>query len=455
MAEDIVVCINALLCFALYSYKKHPSKFISSILTDFYPSEVISEAKEKLVMDIEALKLDKWLRPPSRRGDNKRKHDIEDILSQIALMDEGGHIARMPRYVVDNLDNIPLIRMERGEFAVIVSKLDKLSDDLAAHRCDVRALGGDGHCSDVTLNHRVTDLSSQVNIARQWGTESEVDSSDGAGAFTTVQRSKKKRKATTSPSGPLPSALTQDGVGDVMTFAEIAATAARPRLVPSRTGATTHDSRTAAGRGPASARVSAIRVIGKSTNPSGLQAAKPYVRKAVFAIYNVNNDESAGSLSDFIANTLEVCVLSCFETNLQKPSRYSKSFRVCINARDISNLLMPDKWADGIIIKKWRFAERGARSTLNSTSSVLRHAPGSSEVVGPTASGPVPPSTYADGSYSDSGLTSSSNTSNVASRGQVETACSGGLGAAGVDNNGGAMDQAEGGMDVDCTGVKI
>src|ERR1051325_7408423 len=149
MAEDCVLVINALLCFVLYAFKKHPFKFISSLVNDFYDLDSISEAKELFVSDIEQLNIDKWVKPPTRRGDNnKRKHDLDDILLQLGLADEGGYLTRLPKYVVDNLDNIPIIRMERGEFAVLVSKLDRLSDDLSTLNKHDSSMAV-GHCPPV------------------------------------------------------------------------------------------------------------------------------------------------------------------------------------------------------------------------------------------------------------------------------------------------------------------
>jgi hypothetical protein len=389
MADDSVLAINALLCFVLYSYKKQPLKFLSSIVSDFYTIEVISEAKERLVNDVECLKLDKWTRPPTRRGDNKRKHDLEDIMTQISLLDEGGFISKLPKYVVDNLDNIPLVRMERGEFAVLVSKLDKISDELSCTRLATVSTGG--HCPTDPLNtggalNLPTVVNNDIQRVRQWGASAESDLESSDGAWEMKSRRRKGLASSPSPRSKLnvrgkklySAALVGEGTSasniasyQSATIPSQSASVAPSRVAPPRSGAISGNIRTSRSR---------VRVIGKSKDSSGFHAAKPYVKKAVYALYNVDRNESVETLTDFVSNTLKVSVLSCFETNLLKPNRFTKSFRLCINARDNVNLLIPDKWCDGIVIRKWRFGEKGniaaASAASDSDSQIGMDIPG-------------------------------------------------------------------------------
>ena len=104
---------------------------------------------------------------------------------------------------------------------------------------------------------------------------------------------------------------------------------------------------------------SRVRLVGRSANsdmPSSFKAARPIVRKAVYGLYNCDLNETAQSLGQFVENVLQVGVISCFETNLNQPQRRTRSFRLCVNARDNASLLNPDHWDDSIVIKAWRFA---------------------------------------------------------------------------------------------------
>ena len=93
------------------------------MIVDFYNAESIGTA-------IETLKLENWKSPPNRRekGDkeNKLRQELDDIMSALTFIDENASFTRLPRYSVDDLENIPIMRMESGEFAILMTKLDKL-----------------------------------------------------------------------------------------------------------------------------------------------------------------------------------------------------------------------------------------------------------------------------------------------------------------------------------------
>ena len=69
------------------------------------------------------------------------------------------------------------------------------------------------------------------------------------------------------------------------------------------------------------------------------------------------------SLTAFLETDLKIKAISCFETKsgTSNPNRLSKTFRLCINANDKPALLNPDSWADGIVIKSWRFMNHATR----------------------------------------------------------------------------------------------
>jgi hypothetical protein len=104
------------------------------MIIDFYNAESIGIAKDILVMDIELIKLENWKSPPNRRekGDkeNKTRQELDDIMLALTFIDENSSFNRLPRYSVDNLEDIPIMRMESGEFAILMTKLDNLEENL-------------------------------------------------------------------------------------------------------------------------------------------------------------------------------------------------------------------------------------------------------------------------------------------------------------------------------------
>ena len=114
----------------------------------------------------------------------------------------------------------------------------------------------------------------------------------------------------------------------------------------------------------------AKRIIGRArigNVSSSAQAAKPYVNKRVYAIYNVSNNESVQSLSEFIEKACGVKPLSCFK--IKSNDTDSSSFRVCINASVCEQFLDPNIWDDGIVIRIWKFKAKSAAAVNSSDSS--------------------------------------------------------------------------------------
>ena len=137
----IVVC--ELLCYLAHKFRKLPNKVVSSVLVDFYSHEDIVEAKETLLNDVDALNLEKWARPSRRRDSdlgNRACKEVSDILSTWALIDEGSLWSKMPTYVTKNLENIPPVRMEEGEYkllchrvAILTEKVEKKNEEDGAY----------------------------------------------------------------------------------------------------------------------------------------------------------------------------------------------------------------------------------------------------------------------------------------------------------------------------------
>ena len=75
------------------------------------------------------LNLENWKSSEKRRGNNKTRQEVDDILAAITFVDDSSSLDKLPRYCVDNLGDILIMRMERGEFAILLSKLDKIQGE--------------------------------------------------------------------------------------------------------------------------------------------------------------------------------------------------------------------------------------------------------------------------------------------------------------------------------------
>lgn len=120
-------------------------------------------------------------------------------------------------------------------------------------------------------------------------------------------------------------------------------------------------------RGTERPRKKTLKIVGRS-KPSNehlssskvLKAAKPYVKKIVFAVYNVDNDESVESLEEFVEEVCDEKPLSCFKVHSNNSS--SSTYRVCIDAENRDKFLNAERWYSGIVIRPWKFKTKEART---------------------------------------------------------------------------------------------
>ena len=129
MADRRVVLSDAL-CFLKCKFGRIPLKTIDSALSDFYSGEQLSAAKQQLLDDISEMNSSMKLphMPRRRDGDNKANKETDDIISLFTCVDENKLLDSLPRYVSDNPDPMPPIRIYEGDLHGIVKMLSALGD---------------------------------------------------------------------------------------------------------------------------------------------------------------------------------------------------------------------------------------------------------------------------------------------------------------------------------------
>ena len=108
------------MCFLINKYGKVSLKQLRSVLLDYYSADALSEAKLRLVSDIDNLKL-ATQRPhiPQRRDvDGRIAKEVDDILSLLSFVDENKLIDRLPKYVASSPDSMPSMRLYDGDMNV-------------------------------------------------------------------------------------------------------------------------------------------------------------------------------------------------------------------------------------------------------------------------------------------------------------------------------------------------
>ena len=406
MADRSVVLSDPL-CFVLSKYGKTQLKLLKTCVIDFYDVDTISEAKCQLLDDAAQLTLtDKLPHFPRRRdGDGRVTREIDDIISILNILDEQKMLNKLPRYVSENPDNMPAIRLFEGDLKFMLSwleksdcKLDSFSKQLdtittqflsiqsqlstilkvqstmstaqqkqhtALHVDDQTVTLGNSHAASAVVNKNINTVSKQpwssdvsTPLPRLSTMSSSATDNDGQDSQDDTpfleagwRRSKKRRRARSNgnqqqePHGvDQPAQQTQQPKPSY-------ATVARPRKQP--------------------------LVIGKLTNTtftttaSKLMAAKPMIpriRKSVYCIDNVHNSVSVNDLCEFVEN-LSVKVISCFETKPRKRRLESdindhKAFRLCIASEDSDRLLDSTLWPEFVSVYEWFFKSSNQQTSV-------------------------------------------------------------------------------------------
>jgi len=135
---------------------------MKSVLSDFYDVALLSDAKRQLMVDLDNLDIP-TKRPhiPSRRdGDGRLEKEVNDIMLLIAYADEQKLIDKLPKYVSDNPDDMPSLRLYDGDMNIIVKKYQDMDARMAEFGSALAAIGQEVRAIRQTRPHtssRLTD----------------------------------------------------------------------------------------------------------------------------------------------------------------------------------------------------------------------------------------------------------------------------------------------------------
>ena len=105
--NDEKIIINEVLCTLQNYYKQLAKTDLVGLLCDFYNTEDMVTAKSILFTSVKGACIDNTPKLVTRKGDNKRRADTDDLVSLFALLDVKKIIT--PRFVASNLAKIPLL----------------------------------------------------------------------------------------------------------------------------------------------------------------------------------------------------------------------------------------------------------------------------------------------------------------------------------------------------------
>jgi len=390
---DVPLVLNDVLCFMVNKYVKIHARQLKSVLVDFYTVESLSEAKERLLMDVEALNLSSKLPhvPRRRDGEGRITREVDDLIAIFNHLDEQKCVSSLPTYVSANPDNMPSIRLFEGDMNVIMIMMEKLEKKVEQYGSSLSA-----------ISHDVSVLGSKVNSLDQFPPlRSSIDINTAQARPPQQRQSRDSRlsgvQSTTQAAVGISSHAeieTNDGVSceshrDWATlvstpnrcmnrFAVLASTTddeggyevvrsrrnKRGRMRSSQQQETNHMDSTR--QQQQQQRRPRSTLYGKSATATCVAAAKKLrnPKKSVYCVDNVSVHCTVGDITSFV-KSLSVTVVSCFEVKPRRAPDESESdvkdrraFRLCIFDEDRDRLLDQTVWPDSVVVSEWFFKSR-------------------------------------------------------------------------------------------------
>ena len=366
--------------------------------------------------DIDALELTtKRSHVPVRHdGEGRITREVDDLMSLLTFLDEQKALDKLPRYVSDNPDSMPNMRLYDGDLLVLTTllrdmsgRLNNLESALAAICNDVRKLQvwpslpeparPSQHSGGSCQSRRATsDINTVVVSAEQvrggsaavaYGnsTTSAVETettSSGQSADRVFGTSQQQRwgdscadwaTAGTSSAtdynrfAPLTS-VSADDDGEPFNIVSSRRNKRHRQKTPQQSQQSQPQQSSVVNNDKPTKRPGTV-LLGKASSGSvatKITAAKKIRKKAVFCIDNVNTECTLDDMKAFVSS-LSVEVVTCYEARPRRFRRESinaaagndrKAFRLCIHAEDRHRLLNESLWPDSVTISDWFFKPR-------------------------------------------------------------------------------------------------
>jgi hypothetical protein len=360
------IAINSLLCFTVSKRSKIPEKNLKSIVLDYYSIDEVIAAKKQLISEIELFATNdaSFPRFPARSGDKRFEREVSDIFALLTLIDEHNITSKLRRYVTDNCDRLPSLKLGDGDLRYMVAKMDKMAAMIEGLQASVNALfdinsqlsRSLGKPSVINKNSAVV---SGASVAQPGSTVVNSSSMHWANAPASVYQSHRKQGAVASGSqtirisntqskptdltsswAEVPIVSTGDSCNDTDGF-QVRESRRKRRRTRTRSLLPVDQSRTASNSsknegGSSTLLQSNSRTISNKRDSGQNNARKPLIigknaitsngvnnnhnttivaarpLKAVFCVDNVSAVYGVSELCEFVVG-LGVRVLSCFE----------------------------------------------------------------------------------------------------------------------------------------------
>jgi hypothetical protein len=307
---------------------------LKPVLISFYNDEELTVAKNtlhKALADAGTADLPRLI---ARKGEQKTKMTVDDLLELFVIVDERKLLSKLPRFVTDNLSRIPTVCQDNLSNVSLARKFEQLENRVAS-LCNLET-------RVLQLEHLATAKVQPVNLSTQAAPSEQQASGGGSVTPSDVNSNKVDCHGILISSATVP--VKDDAKKSPSTDWAIvdygkhkgAANAAKQQ----------------------SNRPKAKKILGEGGGEdSGLQSAVQIQRKSVFHIDNLKMTSTTTTVERHLQEH-GIDVISCHPAKSwmrENERNQVTAFRVCILAKNREHIMDKMFWPKGVLIRDWKF----------------------------------------------------------------------------------------------------
>ena len=121
------ICLCEVLCFVKNKFHVFTREKSKSIIVNFYTEDELLSARDVLLADAATTAVEGLPRCARRKGDNRVKLIVDDLLDIMTILDESKVIDKLPTYAAHALDRIPVVSNDDLDLFCLSQRLEGLA----------------------------------------------------------------------------------------------------------------------------------------------------------------------------------------------------------------------------------------------------------------------------------------------------------------------------------------
>lgn len=344
---NIEIC--EVLCFLNNNFNKTTQNNLKPVLLDFYEDDEIIVAKETLHRCLSDVITDDVPRLVKRKGDNKRKLNVDDLIELFLITDERLLGDKLPKFVAADLSRVPTLKLENISLIGLLRRLEQYETRLnvvegrqviceTADTAVKYPLSSSlASSADGTLIRRVPSVGEQQKDSVSVSHDAvNIDSVTPTSIDSSPSLDNQMNCSTDNNPWFL---VGPNGVKRVISNLQMS------------------DAGTNMTMKPKPKKLLKVVADGSGGAVAGIKAGVNIVRKHVIHVDNLGTECTEDSVKEFLTSN-KIDYISCFKASswMRESDRSNVlSYRICVPLSMKDIIMSKSLWPAGVILRPWKF----------------------------------------------------------------------------------------------------